>query len=126
MATARRISRTRIGVIAVILLAGFVLLALAPAKNADATDRLAARLRLELPDLSVAPSHGLLQNDMLYVSADGKGAGPDPLPIARLRPVSREAVRVAMYDRERHVFAKETLMDMPSAVSRIGLAATGL
>jgi len=117
---------TRIAVIAVILMLGCVLLALAPAGPADATDRLVARMRLELPDLTVEPSRGLLQNDMLYVSTSSRQAGSERRPIARIRPVSREIVRVSMYQRDRDDFGRETQMDMPSAVSRIGLAASGL
>lgn len=124
MARARRISRTRIAVIAVILILGCVLLALAPAGPADATDRLVARMRLELPDLAVEPSRGLLQSDMLYVSTSSREAGSDRRPIARMRPVSREIVRVSMYESDRDDFGRETQMDMPSAVSRIGLAAS--
>ena len=116
-------SMIRTAVFAVILLMGCALLALAPKQNADATDMLVARLHVELPDLAVAPSSGFLQSDMLYVSADPKGRGSDPRPIARIRAVSRDSVRVAMYNADRRGFGREATMDMPTAVSRLGLAA---
>lgn len=113
-------------VIAVIMLFGCVLVALVPGRAPDGTDRLVARMRIELSGLEIEPPGRLLQNDMLYVTAPSRERGADRRPVARIRPASGQRVRVAMYDDGRHGYGREELLDMPEAVSRIGLAAASL
>lgn len=124
MAKARGISMLKMGVLLLVAAFGGMLLAFTPPGSRDRSEALLAKMRIELPYLSITRSDRMLRSDEIYVAAALVGGETRTNPIARIRPLSADRMRVAMYDEANRDYGRESIMDMDAAISRIGLEST--
>lgn len=110
-------------VILAVTLFGCLLVALAPERREDEVRSMETRLHVALPDISFARSTGLIRGEEIYVSTPYPD-GPDAVRrIARIRPMTGDRLRLAMYDEKRGAYGPERTLDLKTTISRIGLEA---